>query len=118
MVIEDVTEQKIAEARLRRALQDKGVLVREVHHRVKNNLQILSSLLSLQVSTLDDPAQQVILEDSQARVMAMAVVHDSLATSGTAERVSIAGPIQRLIEGLESIYDDGVQVETVFVRLH
>lgn len=110
LTIEDVTEQKIAEERLRKALQDKGVLIREVHHRVKNNLQILTSLLALQSSTLDDADQRRVLEDARSRVMAMAAVHESLSANGAVERVPIAPPIRRLVEGLDSIYEDGVKV--------
>lgn len=108
LTIEDVTEQKIAEERLRKALQDKSALVKEVHHRVKNNLQILSSLLALQSSGLEDPNQRKILEDSRARVLAMAAVHESLSYNGSVEKVTLREPIQRLIAGIDSIYDDGV----------
>ncbi len=111
LTIEDITEHKIAEARLRKALQDKSVLVREVHHRVKNNLQILSSLLALQIATLEDAAQKRVLEDSRARVMAMAVVHESLSANGAVERVSISGPVKRLVSGIEAIFDDRVQTD-------
>lgn len=108
LTIEDVTEQKISEARLRKALQDKSILVKEVHHRVKNNLQILSSLLALQVAGIEDPEKRRVLEDGRARVLAIAAVHESLSANGSAERVSLKGPITRLVANLDSIYDDGV----------
>jgi PAS domain S-box-containing protein len=108
LTIEDVTEQKIAEGRLQKALQDKSALVKEVHHRVKNNLQILSSLLALQSSALVEPGERKILEDSRARVLAMAAVHESLSYNGSVEKVSLREPIARLISGIDSIYDDGV----------
>lgn len=111
LTIEDITEHKIAEARLRKALQDKSVLVREVHHRVKNNLQTLSSLLALQIATLENPEQKKVLEDGRARVMAMAVVHESLSANGSVERVTIVGPVKRLVLGIESIFDDGVHTD-------
>lgn len=111
LTIEDITEHKIAEARLRKALQDKSVLVREVHHRVKNNLQTLSSLLALQIATLENPEQKKVLEDGRARVMAMAVVHESLSSNGSVERVTIVGPVKRLVLGIESIFDDGVHTD-------
>lgn len=111
LTIEDITEQKTAEERLRKALQDKSLLVKEVHHRVKNNLQILSSLLSLQAAGVDDEGKRKVLEDGRARVLAISAVHESLSSNGSVERVPLEGPISRLIANLDSIYDDGVDCE-------
>jgi PAS domain S-box-containing protein len=111
LTIEDVTEQKIAEARLRRALADKSLLVKEVHHRVKNNLQILSSLLALQATGIDDEEKRKVLEDGRARVLAISAVHESLSSDGAVDSVSLGGPISRLVSNLDSIYDDGVTCE-------
>lgn len=111
LTIEDVTEQKIAEERLRKALEDKSVLVKEVHHRVKNNLQILSSLLALQSTGIDDEEKRKVLEDGRARVLAISAVHESLSADGSAERVPLRGPIERLVANLDEIYDDDVRCE-------
>ncbi len=75
--VRDITERRRAEELLHAALRDKEVLIREVHHRVKNNLQIVSGLLSLQVSTAD-PASRAALQESQDRVQAMALIHEML----------------------------------------
>jgi len=108
LTIEDITDSKIAEAKLRKALKEKSALIKEVHHRVKNNLQILSSLLSLQISTLDNENQKRVLEDGLSRVLAMSAVHESLSESGSYELVDLTGPIERIVAGVDSIYDDGV----------
>ncbi len=108
LTIEDITEQKIAEDRLRKALEDKSLLVKEVNHRVQNNLQILSSLLALQAASMMDEEKRKVLEDGRARVLAISAVHESLSANGSAERVSIVGPITRLVANIDSIYDDGV----------
>ncbi|HUX12554.1 MAG TPA: histidine kinase dimerization/phosphoacceptor domain -containing protein [Spirochaetia bacterium] len=74
----DITDRIRAEASLLISLEEKEVLLREVHHRVKNNLQVVSSLLRLQTQGItDEPARQVFL-DAEQRVRAMATVHDQL----------------------------------------
>jgi PAS domain S-box-containing protein len=75
---EDVTERKAAEDRLRESLQEKEVLLQEVHHRVKNNLQIVSSMLNLQAHRTDDPQSLRMFKDSRDRVQAMALVHEKM----------------------------------------
>jgi len=69
----DVNEQE-----LRRSLHEKETLLQEVHHRVKNNLQIVSSLLKLQADSLSDPAAAALLRESQQRVLSMALIHERL----------------------------------------
>lgn len=110
LTIEDITDQKKAEMQLRKALEDKSILIREVHHRVKNNLQVLSSLLSLQITTLSDENPYQVLEEARTRIMAIAAVHESLSDNGTVGKIPIEEPIRRLIEGLDALFDDSVQV--------
>lgn len=74
----DITEQKAAEAALSRALAGKDVLLREVHHRVKNNLQTISSLLNIQAEALPDLAARHALRDAQRRVHSMALIHEQM----------------------------------------
>ncbi len=74
----DVTEREIHDERLRVALDQKDLLLREVHHRIKNNLQIISSMLFLQASEINDPDITQSLEEAQGRILAMAVVHEAL----------------------------------------
>jgi PAS domain S-box-containing protein len=74
----DITEAKLAEERMQTALAEKTVLLKEVHHRVKNNLQIISSLLYLQSESLRDEQSRVFFRDSQNRIGAMALVHQKL----------------------------------------
>lgn len=73
----DVSERKQAEY-LRNALLEKEILLKELHHRVKNNLQVITSLLSLQAGYVDDPRALKVLEDSRNRVRLIAQVHESL----------------------------------------
>ncbi|WP_239490077.1 PAS domain S-box protein [Luteitalea sp. TBR-22] len=76
--VEDVTDHRQAQQALERTLAEKDMLLREVHHRVKNNLQVVSSLLSLQRRAVQDPATGDVLDDSRRRVLAMALVHERL----------------------------------------
>lgn len=76
--IRDLTERVRAEEALRRSLAEKVTLVQEVHHRVKNNLQVLSSLVSLQADDLEDPLVRAALRDIVHRIQSMALVHQQL----------------------------------------
>jgi len=74
----DISEQVRAERALAAALAAKEVLLKELHHRVKNNLQVISSLLTMQADELRDPAAHQALEESQKRVQSMALIHERL----------------------------------------
>ncbi len=85
-----------SEARITRALRDKEILLQEIHHRVKNNLQIISSLLRLQSEDLPSPETRDLLQGTQSRIAAMADLHDRLYNSPDLERID-AGEYLRSI---------------------
>ena len=95
-VIRDMTAEKIRERELRDSLDEKEVLLKEVHHRVKNNLQIISSLLFLQKDAMSDPVLQGALEESRNRIASMALIHEELYRSGDLARVDIKEYLERL----------------------
>jgi two-component sensor histidine kinase len=101
----EVSERGRVEEELRVSLREKEVLLQEVHHRVKNNLQVVSSLLSLQAARIDDDWAEAIFLDCQTRVMAMALIHEELYRSENLAHVHFAGYIRSLVGHLFASYD-------------
>ena len=110
----DITERKHMEEALQRSLREKEVLLKEIHHRVKNNLQVIASLLYLQSGQLKDPADVALFEDTQNRVKSMALVHESLYDTGDLAHFNFAYYIERLSTRLVQSY----RAETSHIRLH
>ena len=100
----DITERKHSEDSLRRSLNEKLALLQEVHHRVKNNLQIISSLLAMQASVIVDPELVNKLADSQRRVMSMAMIHEHLYRHDDMSSIDLAEYIRDLAAHLFSSY--------------
>ncbi|WP_446368394.1 two-component regulator propeller domain-containing protein [Coleofasciculus sp. G3-WIS-01] len=100
----DITEQKQAEAELQTSLREKIVLLQEVHHRVKNNLQIISSLLDLQSQRLTDPQVLDVFQQSENRVKSMALVHNQLYQSTSLEKIDFADYVETLASYLFQSY--------------
>ncbi|MCK5197774.1 MAG: cache domain-containing protein, partial [Spirochaetales bacterium] len=77
-LVDDITDRKLAEDQLHKSLEEKKVLLKEVHHRVKNNMAIILSFLSLQSMTVDDEYVRSLLQSSENRVRSMALIHEHL----------------------------------------
>lgn len=107
----DITEQKQAQLAVRQSLREKEVLLKEIHHRVKNNLQVITSLLSLQASFLDQPAITDIFRKTQYRINSMGMVHEMLYQSQDLSNIDYREYLQRLVSGLiRAMRSDGVPV--------
>lgn len=93
----DMTERRRQQAAIEQALAEKETLLKEVYHRVKNNLQVVQSLLSLQSQTLPEGTARGAIDDSAQRVRAMALVHEKLYQSGNLAAVSLPGYVKDLM---------------------
>jgi two-component sensor histidine kinase/PAS domain-containing protein len=102
-VIQDVTEQRAIEDALRKSLEEKETLLREVHHRVRNNLQVITSILNLEQAEL--PAESAnIFEDTQARIRSIALVHEHLYRSTSLSQIELSEYIRDIANAAMEIY--------------
>ena len=99
-IARDITEKAIATNQLKTSIHEKDILLQEIHHRVKNNMQIISSLLNLQITYLDDDGAVNLLKESQNRVRSMAIIHEKLYQSNDFTKINLAEYINSLVNGL------------------
>ena len=112
---EEITERKRAEDQTKASLKEKEVLLREIHHRVKNNLQVISSMLSLQASTETDNRSLKALEESQRRVKVMARIHENLHQSDDLSSIYARDYLNTIVE--DTIASSGDDRQRISSRL-
>jgi PAS domain S-box-containing protein len=100
----DITDRKKAESAIQASLDEKVVLLREIHHRVKNNLQIIISLVNLQMRQSEDPEVRQIMAETQNRVRAMSLVHEKLYGSESLSRIDFGDYTRYLAKQLSSFF--------------
>jgi PAS domain S-box-containing protein len=103
-VSRDVTERKHMEEVVLASLQEKEILLKEIHHRVKNNLQIVISLLNLQSRYINDEKSAQVIKESQTRIRAMALVHEKLYQSATIAKINLDDYVRFLGNSLFQFY--------------
>ncbi|HEY9650590.1 MAG TPA: histidine kinase dimerization/phosphoacceptor domain -containing protein [Coleofasciculaceae cyanobacterium] len=120
----DISDRKLAEEQLKASLQEKDVLLNEIHHRVKNNLQIISSLLKMQERRVQDPQLALVLRDSQNRVASIALVHEKLYRSDNLAQINFGQYIFNLTGYLFYTYqvssnqiDLTIKADNIFLNL-
>ena len=114
--VSDITARKHASRLVETALAEKTVLLKEVHHRVKNNLAVIAGLLGLQADGLDDPRAKVALAESQQRVLSMALIHEYLYATEHLDRVNFGEYVHQLSHELGASYSIESDLVTVEVE--
>jgi len=104
-LVDEIRQRSLAEEQLKASVLEKEILIKEIHHRVKNNLQIIISLLYFQARKTEDPSLVSALVDSQTRVKSMALVHEKLYQSGNLSSIDFNGYLQNLVSNLMISYD-------------
>lgn len=94
--ITDITERKQVDQALHTSLQEKVALLNEVHHRVKNNLQVITSLLRLEAGRSSQPDTRAVLQEMQGRIRTMALLHETLYRTGTFASIDLASYLRQL----------------------
>lgn len=120
----DITERQKAEEQIKASLKEKEVLLKEIHHRFKNNLNVVSSLLELQADSIPEPQIGKLFEESQNRIYSMALIHEKLYRSKTIGQINLEDYIEDLANNLFDSYNvnkDSIQlninVEPIFLNI-
>jgi PAS domain S-box-containing protein len=99
-IVRDVTERKRAEEALRRSVREKEVMLREIHHRVKNNMQVIVSLLSLQAGDITDERGLAAFRETASRIRSMALIHEKLYSGADFAEVDMQGYCRSLMQSV------------------
>jgi PAS domain S-box-containing protein len=114
-IVRNITERKKGEEDLRASLQEKEILIREIHHRVKNNMQVISSILNLQSALLSDPQARVAFKECQQRIRSMAMVHEKLYRAKDLSSIDFADYLNNLAQAI--FLDHQVQAGQIKLNL-
>lgn len=114
VLAEEVRQQKRTQEELKGLVAEKEVLVREVHHRVKNNLTVINGLLNLQMAKATDPALRSELLATRSRIFAMAFVHDSLYANDNVARVPMSRYVGELMHHIREMHESQVAIDVMF----
>jgi PAS domain S-box-containing protein len=114
-VTRDITERKLAEEQIKASLKEKEILLREIHHRVKNNMQVVISLLRLQSDKIKDQQYVEMLKESQDRIKSMALIHEKLYQSEDFANIDFDGYVKALVNSL--FISQGVSPDKISLKM-
>jgi len=115
IIIRDITERKKAEEQIRASLKEKEVLLREIHHRVKNNIQVISSLLRMQSRNLKDKQAVDVLRECQDRIRSMALIHEKFYGSRDLSNIDFREYTKELVDDLSQSY--GIDTDKIALKI-
>ena len=107
VTMRDFTHRKQMDETIRKSLQEKELLMQEIHHRVKNNMAVISSLLNIQANRVEDQQVREALKESQNRIKAMAIIHETIYRSENLMELNLQDYIERLVRNVLSIFRGG-----------
>ncbi|MDZ7714791.1 MAG: histidine kinase dimerization/phosphoacceptor domain -containing protein [Balneolaceae bacterium] len=108
----NITQRKLQKIKIEESLEEKNVLLGEIHHRVKNNLAVISAMLQLELFETDNKQVQNIIQNSQLRIQSMSEVHELLYQTGDFANVNLGVFVHKLIDNIKSVYNtDGRDIK-------
>jgi PAS domain S-box-containing protein len=119
-MITDVSGKKDSDEVIASSLREKQVMLEEIHHRVKNNMQLISSLMQLQAMKVSDESVKTLFDDSHSRILSMALVHENLYEAEDMSLVDFRDYLEKLISNLRNVYPNeglAIRLETGDIRL-
>jgi PAS domain S-box-containing protein len=119
--VADITERKLHETQMKSSLKEKEILIDEIHHRVKNNLAIISGLLHLQSNQIEDKKLLEIFDESRRRIQSMALIHEKLYHNESLEKIDFSDYVIALIDSIQNSYNTSncsITVSTNIKNVH
>ncbi len=113
-IVKDITDRKLIEEQVRKSLEEKEMLLKEIHHRVKNNLQAVAGLLNLQAEMIEDKDTLASFKENETRILSMALIHEKLYQVDDSSRINLGDYVKTLVNRLghfHSISPDKVKVK-------
>ena len=115
-IARNVTKDRLLMIRLENSLEEKDILIKEVHYRVKNNMQMISLILSLKSLELTDMDSKVVFDDCTSRIKSMAIVHDQLYRFNNVSEIDVSEYLKHLLSGLHSLMGGSVSNFKIHVK--
>lgn len=104
LIVNDITDKLITEKKLLHTIHEKETLIKEIHHRVKNNLQLISSIIYLKIASINDADLKDFLEDTRQKIRSIALIHERLLQTESLDKVEISDYLGKLIQDLKVTY--------------